>query len=430
MAKSTTGDQKELIYSVTEITRLLKNLIRREFGYLWIEGEISNLRRPSSGHAYFTIKDENSQISAVMFKSDQTALKTDLEDGTVARVYGELGIYERSGQYQVVVRQVLAAGKGSLQAQFEALKEQLEKEGLFDPQRKRELPYLPRHIGVVTSPTGAAIRDILNVLTRRFPDIHILLAPAKVQGENAAAEIARAIEDLNRKGGLDVLIIGRGGGSIEDLWPFNEEPVARAISRSEIPVISAVGHETDYTISDFVADLRAPTPSAAAELVVDRKEDLQKHLAQMLRRLARTAREQLLIAKNKLANVKGSHAFAAPASIAARARDRIQHIALRMNHELQSRSVQTRQTLDAFSLRISNSTTSRCAAREQQLKSIRAHLAALSPLNVLKRGYSMARDSKGNVITSSDQVSTGDRIMTTLSEGQIESEITNIGEKQ
>ena len=272
------------VLTVTELTRLIKAALESEVGTVWVEGEVSNLRQPSSGHLYFTVKDANAQITAVLFRGDQQRLKFKPRDGLQVRVYGEISVYERSGNYQIIVRVLEEAGKGALQAKFEELKEKLQKEGLFDPARKKAIPLLPRHVGVVTSPTGAAIHDILNVISRRFPNLHLVLAPVKVQGEGAAREIAAAIEFLNRRGGFDVLIVGRGGGSLEDLWCFNEEIVARAIAASRIPVISAVGHEIDFTISDFVADLRAATPSAAAELVVGRKDAFEGTLDELTRR--------------------------------------------------------------------------------------------------------------------------------------------------
>jgi exodeoxyribonuclease VII large subunit len=259
------GSERLKVYQVSELTRALKALIESSIGSVWIEGEISNLRRPPSGHLYFTVKDATAQISAVLFKGNQRGLTFIPRDGLLVRVQGDVTVYEHGGNYQVIVRQMRESGAGALQARFEALKARLQAEGLFDPSRKKPLPLLPRRVGIVTSPTGAVIRDILNVLGRRFPNLHLMLVPVRVQGAGAAEEVAAAIDLLNERGEVDVMIVGRGGGSMEDLWCFNEEVVARAIARSRIPVISAVGHETDFTISDFVADVRAPTPSAAAE---------------------------------------------------------------------------------------------------------------------------------------------------------------------
>ncbi|NLB54992.1 MAG: exodeoxyribonuclease VII large subunit, partial [Lentisphaerae bacterium] len=247
------------IFRVSEINRLIKAMLEDEIGEAWVEGEISNLRRPASGHLYFTLKDDSAQISAVMFKGSQFTLPFKPEDGMLVNAYGQITVYERGGQYQLIVRKMIESGQGALQAKFEALKRKLTAEGLFDPERKKKLPLLPTRIGVITSHTGAAVRDIINVLSRRFNNLNILIGSVKVQGEGAAEEIAQMIRLMNQRPDIDVLIVGRGGGSIEDLWAFNEECVARAIADSGIPVISAVGHETDFTICDFVADVRAPT---------------------------------------------------------------------------------------------------------------------------------------------------------------------------
>lgn len=246
---------------------------------MWVGGEVSNVRRPGSGHLYFTLKDEESQLQAVLYRSQASRLRFDLKDGLQVVAFGDVSVYERGGRYQLTVSEIEPKGVGALQLAFEQLKERLREEGLFDPARKRPIPLLPGRIGIVTSPSGAAIRDILSVIGRRFADVRVLISPVRVQGETAAAEIVAAIDELNRRGDVDVIIVTRGGGSLEDLWAFNEEPVARAIARSRIPVISAVGHEIDVTIADFAADLRVPTPSAAAELVVAKKSELQERLA-------------------------------------------------------------------------------------------------------------------------------------------------------
>ena len=258
------------IWKVSELTVRIRDLLEGAFRDLWVEGEVSNFRAAQSGHLYFTLKDEKSQIRCVCFRDQVRGLKFRPEDGLHVTVRGSLSVYEPRGEYQIYVTHIEPVGLGALQLAFEQLKKKLAAEGLFDAGRKKPLPVLPRCIGVVTSPTGAAIRDILRVLKRRFPNVHVSLYPVKVQGEGAAAEIVRAIRHFNRGSVVDVLIVARGGGSFEDLWAFNEEIVARAIAESEIPVITGIGHETDFTIADFVADLRAPTPSAAAEIVVVR----------------------------------------------------------------------------------------------------------------------------------------------------------------
>ncbi|MCK5525880.1 MAG: exodeoxyribonuclease VII large subunit, partial [Candidatus Latescibacteria bacterium] len=273
-------------YSVSDITRAIKGLLDEGLMPLWVEGEVSNYVHHTSGHRYFTLKDETSQLRCVMWKW-QGQLRFRPEDGMKVRAYGRISVYERGGQYQLVVSELHPAGVGELQLAFEQLKERLAKEGLFDESRKRSLPRFPQRIGVVTSPTGAAIRDIAHGIGRRFPSAQVVLWPARVQGEGAAAQIAEGIEKLNAYGEVDVLIVGRGGGSLEDLWAFNEEEVARAIYASGIPVVSAVGHEIDFVIADFVADRRAPTPSAAAEMVVRDGAELMRGVTDLRGRAER-----------------------------------------------------------------------------------------------------------------------------------------------
>jgi exodeoxyribonuclease VII large subunit len=281
------------IYTVSQLTGEIKTLLEKNFEHIWVEGEISNFRQPTSGHLYFTLKDESSQLRAVMFRMQNRLLKFEPEDGLQVVCYGRLTVYDPRGEYQIVVDHLEPKGLGALQLAFEQLKEKLSGEGLFDPARKRPLPTLPQKIGIVTSPTGAAIRDILQIIDRRFANVHILLYPVRVQGPGAAQEIAQAIDELGQWPGLEVMIVGRGGGSLEDLWAFNEEGVARAIHRSPVPVISAVGHEIDFTIADFVADLRAPTPSAAAELVIGNKLELVQNLENLVWRLNQMVRTTL-----------------------------------------------------------------------------------------------------------------------------------------
>lgn len=389
------------VYRVSEITRLIRVALENEFGTVWIEGEVSNLRKPSSGHLYFTLKDESAQIQAVLFRGNQAGLRVEVKDGLKVRVYGEISVYEAGGQYQVIVRRVEEAGKGSLQEAFEALKKKLAEEGLFDAARKKPIPLLPRHVGIVTSPTGAAIRDILKVLARRFPNLHIVIAPARVQGEGAAQEIADAIDLLNRRGGLDVMIVGRGGGSLEDLWCFNEEVVARAIVRSRIPVISAVGHEVDFTISDFVADLRAPTPSAAAELVVGQKEAFEKNLRQFSLRLNQSLKRHALELRNRLLAAGRSYVFREPQNLVRQYAQRIDGLRVKMAHGVEL----CRKT---------------CA---QDVRRLASQLRALSPLAVLDRGFSITRRAGGAVVRSADDVEVGQGLQTQLARGTVESTV-------
>ena len=282
-----TPDPGRRVLTVSELTAAIEDQLEARFGGLWVEGEISNLRVHTSGHVYFTLKDEGAQLRAVLFRSRTRRLRFEPADGLHVLAFGSLDVYPARGEYQLVCEILEPKGLGALQLAFEQLKARLAAEGLFDAARKRPLPALPRRVGLVTSPTGAAVRDFLRVITRRFAGVHVVVYPVRVQGETAAPEIVQALRDLNRLGGFDVLVLARGGGSLEDLWAFNEEIVARAIAESKIPVISAVGHETDVTIADFVADLRAPTPSAAAELVVREKAQLLAQLVSLRERLQR-----------------------------------------------------------------------------------------------------------------------------------------------
>jgi len=464
----TAATETRKIYRVSELTRLIKAALENEFGSVWIEGEVSNLRRPTSGHLYFTLKDAEAQLAAVLFRGNQLGLKLELRDGLKIRAYGQVTAYEKSGQCQIVVRRVEEAGKGSLQEQFEALKLKLAAEGLFAEERKKKLPLLPQHIGIVTSPSGAAVRDILNILNRRFPNLHILIAPVRVQGEGAAAEIAAAIDLLNARGGLDVLIVGRGGGSLEDLWCFNEEVVARAIARSRIPVISAVGHEIDFTISDFVADLRAPTPSAAAELLVGSKEAFEQQVQRGGARLARALRTQTLVWRNRLTAAAGSYVFREPQNLVRRSRDRLGTLRSAMAHELRSAAQQRSQQVDELGLRLGHqielrrtacrqalqdanprmaralrATAQRTAqhlqelllrlghgmtvartAGAQDLRRVASQLNALSPLAVLERGFSLTRTGEGKIIRDVAEAPVGTALETRLAHGTLESTVT------
>ncbi|MCX7009495.1 MAG: exodeoxyribonuclease VII large subunit [Kiritimatiellaeota bacterium] len=456
------------VFQVSELARLIKAAIENEFGNVWVEGEISNMRRPTSGHLYFTLKDSEAQLAAVLFRGNQIGLKLELRDGLKIRAYGQITAYEKSGQCQIVVRRVEEAGKGSLQEQFEALKKKLAAEGLFAEERKKKLPLLPQHIGIVTSPSGAAIRDILNILNRRFPNLHILIAPVRVQGDGAAQEIAAAIDLLNARGGLDVLIVGRGGGSLEDLWCFNEEVVARAIARSQIPVISAVGHEIDCTISDFVADLRAPTPSSAAELLVGSKEAFEQQVQRGGVRLARALKTQTLVLRNRLTTAAGSYVFREPQNLIRRSRDRldtlraamaselrstaqqrsqqVDELGLRMGHQIEMRRNACRQSLQDANprmaralratsqrtalhtqellLRLGHGMTTARNAAAQDLRRIASQLKALSPLAVLERGFSLTRTADGKIIRDAAEAPVGTTLQTRLAHGSLESQVT------
>lgn len=419
------GGRQEVL-SVTELTRMIRSLIEGSFQTIRVEGELSNVRRPASGHCYFTLKDENAQIRAVVWRSDLRAMAVEPRDGLLVRATGTLTVYERDGSYQMVVRRMEEGGKGALQAAFEALKKKLAEEGLFSEARKRALPVLPRTIGIVTSPTGAAIRDILNILGRRFPNLHVVLAPARVQGEGAAAEVAAAIELLDARGDIDVMIVGRGGGSLEDLWCFNEEVVARAIAAARAPVISAVGHETDFTISDFVADLRAPTPSAAAELVVGRKEEFAEGLAHQSMAMTRLLKHAVLAARSRFAAAANSYVFREPGNAAKVYRQRIDRLAAQSRHLLERQFRDRQQRADDLTMRLSHVLKMEFSRRSGEFKVLERQLAAFNPLAVLKRGYSITLKADGRVVRSPRDVGVGERVETRVSRGRFESQVTTI----
>jgi exodeoxyribonuclease VII large subunit len=421
------NNDKRKIFGVGELTRLIKNTLEDEIGEVWVEGEVSNMRRPASGHWYFTVKDESAQLAVVMFRNSQGEARYELKEGIKVRVFGLVSVYEKSGQYQMIARVIEPAGAGALQAAFEALKKKLAAEGLFNAERKKPIPLLPQHIGIVTSPTGAAIHDILNVIGRRFANLHIVLFPVRVQGDGAADEIASAIDFFNEEGKADVLIVGRGGGSLEDLWCFNEEIVARAVARSNIPVISAVGHEIDFTICDFAADLRAATPSAAAELMVGRKADFENALANFSRSLARAAREQAQNLKARLAAARKSYAFREPGNILRQMRERLDHIHSRIEGGLRGILRENQQTADDLILRLTRSIKTALQLRKTDLKRVRAQLQSISPIAVLERGYSITYGRDGSILKAASRANIGEQIMTRLARGALESKVINIG---
>ncbi len=390
------------VFTVTAITLAIKQMMEGVFRGVFVEGEISGLREASSGHVYFDLKDRDALLSAVMFKWDARKNGLDLQEGVQVRVFGDLSCYAKQGRYQIVVKTVEALHKGNLFLEFEKLKKKLEAEGLFAQERKRPLPAFPRRIGVVTSPAGAAIRDILSVLRRRSPNLEVVLAPALVQGAGAAEQIAQGIEDLNKLiPAPDVLLVGRGGGSMEDLWAFNEEPVARAIFASKIPVISCVGHEVDFTIADFVADLRAPTPSAAAELVVQNAEGVTGHIAQLQKRLFQAVSLFYEKAKARVELAVNSRVFKRPELLTQEKEQRVDELALRLEDALAKRLTQT----------------------EGRLELLTQKLQALSPFAVLGRGYSITRAADGSVISRVGQTQEKETIYIQVKDGMIHAEV-------
>ncbi len=391
---------KTHILTVTQLTLQIKALLEGAYPDVWVEGEISNLSIPQSGHAYFTLKDAQSQIRAVLFRSSQRFLKFTLEHGMLVICRGRVGVYEPRGEYQLILEYIEPKGVGTLQKAFEELKARLSKEGLFDPERKKPLPSLPSRIGIITSPTGAAIRDILRVIRRRHPKIHILIYPVPVQGPDAAPGIVEAIRYFNAGKNVDVMIIGRGGGSLEDLWAFNEEAVARAIYASGIPVISAVGHETDYTISDFVSDMRAPTPSAAAEMVVESEERFRELIANLKSGLISGMRLQTELVRASLR--ENMRLLSDPRKVIEQHAQRVDDYYQRMETWIGHHLRRERTTLGALA----------------------SGLDHLNPLNILSRGYSITKKMpEGDVLKDASDVKAGDRISTTLHRGELVSRV-------
>ena len=399
-----------MIFSVSELNAYVGGLLGADphLRDLTVRGEISGFKRHSSGHLYFSLKDERALVRCVMFKGQAMQLDFRPEDGMQVCISGYAALYARDGSFQVYAQSMEREGAGALYARFLALKEQLEREGYFDASHKKPIPFLPRCVGVVTSGTGAAIQDVLQIIGRRFPKMPICLCPVKVQGEGAAGEIAAGIRAMNRARAADVLIVGRGGGSIEDLWAFNEPEVARAIWESEIPVISAVGHETDFTIADFVADLRAPTPSAAAELAVPSYADCAETLAVLDGRLRRSLDAGLRSRRDRLHLLQNSAGF----------------------HMAAQRVSDGRFELDALRERLCRGAERTLLAKRQRLERLHGALAALNPDAVLQRGYAMICDEAGHVLSSVADVQLQEQIAVRLSDGRLTATVNNIEKKE
>ncbi len=417
-----TGERAVL--TVAELTEQLRAALEERFPAVWVEGEISNFRLYGSGHAYFTLKDADAQLRCVLFRNRGRRIKFEPADGLHVMAFGSVEVYAQRGEYQLVVELLEPRGLGALQLAFEQLKARLQAEGLFDQARKRELPRFPRKIGIVTSPSGAAIRDMLRVIGRRFGDLHIVIAPCRVQGEGAAEEIAQGLHDLNALGDVDVIIVGRGGGSLEDLWAFNEEVVARAIAGSKTPVISAVGHEVDFTIADFVADLRAPTPSAAAELVVREKQAVVDALDDLARRLHHAARRPLSDLERRVDETtlrlrRGTHAEWRRAAH----RVELATAALRASSPV-ARVANGRHRLERLDARLRNEIRHALARSRHRLGETVGRLGSLSPLAVLGRGYSLTRTVEGRIVRSARQVKAGDDVRVLLHEGTLDCRVS------
>ena len=393
----------EPLWSVTEVNAAVRELVEGSLMPFWVTGEVSSLLIHRSGHVYLTLKDEKCQLRACWFSAADECRALEVANGTRIEAYGKLTVYPARGEYQFTIRSLRIAGEGDLFRRFEALKKKLEAEGLFDPERKRPIPKLPRIIGVVTSPSGAAIRDFLKIIDRRFPRSHIRIAPCQVQGEGAAAEIAAAVDFLSASGSADVIVVTRGGGSMEDLWAFNEEVVARAVADSRIPVISAVGHEIDFTICDFAADLRVPTPSAAAELVTSGYEELSKELEHLVGELHRMPGLYLATRRGELERLTSAEIFTRPARML----------------EL------PKQRLDEADLRLAGAAKLRLADLRAKLNQLKIALRADDPRRQLERGFALVRNAADNTLVRSKQVAPGTRLNIQVADGDIPASVLN-----
>lgn len=436
------------IWSVRDLVSAVRTHLEREYGDIWVEGEISNFRSPGSGHLYFTLKDGNSQISAVMFRSQARLLRFRPEDGMQVVARGRVTLYEERGNLQISAEYLEPKGAGALQVAFEQLKAKLQAEGLFDAERKKAIPTLPQRIGIVTSPQAAALRDILQILHRRHHTVNVLIYPAQVQGEMAPLEVTAGIRHFNKSGSVEVIIVARGGGSAEDLAAFNHEGLARAIAASRIPVISAVGHETDFTIVDFVADLRAATPSAAAEMVIRSRQEIEELSESLRQRLERAMRYRLLMGRQALTELSQHGAFRRMTNLINQRQQRLDDLVYRLEKaqrqkiEQQRRKWETaaaavrhydvrrilsgvRKELDARIASMAAVTRTRLLEHKVRLQRLEGQLEGLSPLAVLERGYALIFDASGNLIKGSQQAQPGDDILAQVARGRFTATVKN-----
>lgn len=435
------------IWKVSELVGELRADLEREYADLWIEGEICDLRPAASGHLYFTLKDEDGQMAAVMFRRQSSLLRFRPDNGIHVLLRGRLSLYEQRGQVQIIAEHLEPMGAGALQLAFEQVKKRLEHEGLFDAERKKPLPAFPRCVGVVTSPTGAVIRDIITVVKRRHAGLQILLYPALVQGEAAAAEVAKGIAYFNQSREVDLIVIARGGGSLEDLAPFNTESLARVIAASELPVVSAVGHETDFTIADFVADLRAPTPSAAAEIITAAQHKVEERLEQLAQRMQRAARYGIMQAREQFSRLSVEASLARTGDGLNRRQQRVDELCFRMESAWRAQAQRNRQRVQLLVAAVArNDATQRVTLTRQRLENLRGRmaraqkticdglgakldaldrqLASLSPLAVLNRGYALVYNEAGALVKKASDVEPGHLLITRLASGKVESRVT------
>ena len=439
------------VWRVRDLVGAVRTHIEREYGDTWVEGEISNFRAHDSGHLYFTLKDESSQLSAVMFRSQARLLRFRPENGMQVVVRGRVTIYEDRGQLQISAEYLEPKGAGALQIAFEQLKAKLEAEGLFDAGRKKAIPALPGRIGVVTSPQAAALRDILNILQRRHHTVNVLIFPAQVQGDSAAVEVMAGIRYFNQARNVDVIVVARGGGSAEDLAAFNDESLARAVADSRIPVISAVGHETDFTIIDFVADLRAPTPSAAAELVIRSRQEIEEQVQGLQQRLEKGLRYHLLMARQNLTELAQHGAFGRMMDLIHRRQQRLDELVYRLAHaerdvmegcrrrfEILAGAVRhydarrilagMRKELEARAAVLASATKSVLLQRRGRVEQLAGQLEALSPTAILQRGYALVFDASGKLLMDAGRVKAGDEISARLARGTVFAAVKGRGE--
>jgi len=438
---------KETVFQVSELTWEIKSLLEGRFFSVAVQGEISSLSSPYSGHKYFTLKDSKAQISCAFFKQAASRCPFELEEGMEVIVRGKISVYEPRGAYQLIVQQVEPVGEGALQLAYEQLKNKLEAQGLFAKEHKKEIPWLPNRIGVITSPTGAAIQDVLQILNRRAPNVPVLIYPALVQGNQAPAQLKEGLEALASREGIDLIILTRGGGSLEDLWGFNDEALAQAIFDCPVPVISAVGHETDFTIADFVADLRAPTPSAAAELAVPVRDELVAQIDQLTRQATRALNNQINSYKNKLEHF--ARRLRNPEGVILSQIQRKDELDLRLQramnhwfahkhtqlklatHQLESFNPQrtlssNQEKVTELSRRLQFSVTNKLNFKRQFVANLAHRLESASPLSAFKRGYSIAKNAEGRVVHSASNINTGDFLTVHLEDGEVNAQVTDV----
>ena len=459
LLQSLFDEEERTPLTVSELTARVKSVLERSFKSTWLSGEIVNFSEAASGHWYFNLRDEHSQLRAACYRGQNSRIRFKPFDGLEVRVSGKLSVYEPKGEYQILVESLEPIGEGAMKVAFEQLKLKLEREGLFAPEVKRALPFFPKRIAVVTSPNGAAIHDILQVLTRRTKTVDVLFVPTRVQGESAPQEIRAAIEAVNEvhfkslnagdeSNLIDVMIVGRGGGAMEDLWAFNDERVARAIRSSLIPVISAVGHETDFTIADFVADYRAPTPSAAAEIVAAQESQIELFLQEQLQNLRQAIEFRLLEARSELQAVSSAKIFAEIPARVREARQKIENNRLRLNNALQNRLERKRRQLDnsavklapqivttnfvRASAKLENMRQKLHVSQENRIGDARERFAlnaeklnALSPLAVLGRGFSIVQKADGQIVTRAADTQNGEDLRVTLAEGKLKCRVVS-----